>query len=76
MASSQSTYSMGPGEVGGVGSAAWGAGALGEIVNLEQARMLFRSSGNVILWSGLRVNIRPSILLRSSDNGKIVRRKS
>lgn len=38
--------------------------------------MLFRSSGNVILWSGLRVKIRPKILLSSSDNGKMVRKKS
>ena len=46
------------------------------MVNREHAWMQFLSSGNVIRSSGLRVKIRPKMSFSSSDNGKMVLRKS
>ena len=45
-------------------------------VNLGQAMMLLRSSGRVILSSGLRANILPKMSFSSFDKGRIVFRKS
>jgi hypothetical protein len=72
MASSEETYSvMWFGEAGGVGR-----DDMGGTVNIEQAIILVRSSERVIRCSGIGSKIRPRMSFSSSDNGRMVFKKS
>lgn len=70
IASSGTTYAlMWSGVTGGVG------GDIAGTVNWEQFKILFLSSGRVILCSGEGWKMRPRMSLSSSVNGRMVLRK-